>query len=178
MTAPSLSGTLLDLRQHAFRVRRRGVEYERPLRFRARAAPVAGLEIGLGEVHVRGRLVFAPDRNLERIDRIRGPAGAQMNAADQQVRARFVRRQIDGAPELGERFAILLAFEEAPALLEMERRELALLALRGREDRLLGAKRERAFGLQAHALEPRRHGRSRFRRAAIEILIPRRELAR
>ena len=96
---------------------------------RARFAS-ARLQVRLGERDVRRRRVGAPDRDLQRVDRVLRPSGPQVDPADQQVRLRFVRRQVDRAPQLGQRLAVLLPVEQPAATLEMERRQLALIALR------------------------------------------------
>ena len=100
-------------------------------------------QIGVRERDVRAGGVPAPDRNLQRGHRLRRPARAQVDAPEQQVRLGFVGRQEDGAAQLDGRLAILLRLEQPPAALEMELREVALIAL-ARWSRSPGRRRWRA----------------------------------
>ena len=71
------------------------------------AAAFCELQVGLGKRDAGRRGVRAPDRNLQRVDRLLRTAGAQVDPADQQVRLRLVGRQVDGAPQLHHRLAVL-----------------------------------------------------------------------
>src|SRR5439155_10059352 len=97
--------------------------------------------------------VVAPDRDLQFVDRIRDLAAAQVQTPEQQVRLAFVRRQVDGAPELGDRFGVTLGLEETPAALEVKYGLLALVALLRRRDRIVHARRGRGIQLGLDALE-------------------------
>ena len=74
---------------------------------------------------MRRRGVAAPDRDLQRVHRFARAAGAQVDAADQQVRLGLVGRQEHRAPQLRHRLAILLRLVQPAAALEMELREVA-----------------------------------------------------
>src|SRR5215207_159160 len=64
----SSSAALTTRRQQPLGVGGLRIHHQRALRLGPGLHLVAGLEVGLAEVDVRRRLVFAPDRNLERID--------------------------------------------------------------------------------------------------------------
>ena len=103
------------------------------------AAEILQPQVGVRERDLRGGGVAAPDRDLERGDRFLRTPGAKMNAPEQQLRLGFVGRQEHRAPQLGRRLAILLRLEQPPAALEMELRQLALIALGGGRDGLVDA---------------------------------------
>ena len=97
---------------------------------RARARHIVEFQICLGERNVSGCSVAAPDRDLQRIDSFLRTTGSQVNAADQQVRLRFVWRQEHGAPKLRHRLAVLLGIEQTSSALEIELRDVLLIAER------------------------------------------------
>src|SRR5215203_3265504 len=72
---------LLDGAEQAFRVGGPGIERQRPLHLGAGGRRVLQGQVRLGENHVRGRGVFAPNRDLERLDGVGGAAGAEVNPA-------------------------------------------------------------------------------------------------
>ena len=128
-------------------------------------ADVLQPQVGVGQRDVRGGGVAAPDRDLQRVDRFARAAGAQMDAADQQVRLRLVGRQEDRAAQLRHRLAILLALEEPAAALEMELRQVALVALRGVGDRLVDAAAARSTSRSCRTRSRPRGSGSRCRRS-------------
>src|SRR6266571_1891140 len=153
-----------DLLQKRFRVRRSRIELQCALGLRACGGRVPQLQIRLPERHVRRRGVPAPDRDFQRIDGLAGPAGAEIDAPDQQVRGGLVGREEDGAPELREGFAVLLHVEQALPALEIELRDALLIPLRGGRQHLVddGPFAERLEVLP-DTLEPMRQRRPRTR---------------
>src|ERR1051326_1894397 len=125
---------------------------------------------------MRFRRVPAPDRNLQGVDRLARPSGAKVDTADQQVRLRFVRREKNRTLELSQGFAVLLLREKSAAALQVELRDVFLIALRGCGKRLSDAVRSHGLELLTHALET-----AGDRRAGCRVRIarrhPRRELA-
>ena len=114
---------------------------------RAGRGRVPQLQVRLSQRHAGRRRVFAPDRDLERVDGFLRASAAQVNAADEQMRLGLVRREVDGAPELHHRLAVLFALEQPPAAIEVERSRAPLLALGRVDDRLFGPESRRGVRL-------------------------------
>lgn len=84
-----------------------------------------------------------------------------------------VRRQEHGAAELGDRLLVASLLEEAAAALEMKRRDRALVALLGSDDRCVDAERGRQIEFQLDTLEPARNRvRARLLRLPLRVVRP------
>src|SRR5262249_5059522 len=114
---------------------------QRLLRLRARGGGVLQSKIRLSEGDVCGRRVSAPERDLQRVDGLFRAAGAQVDAPDEQVRLGLVWRQEHHPLQLGHRLAVLLGLVEPAGALEVKPRDVLLIALCGRGDRLADAAR-------------------------------------
>src|SRR4051812_22880604 len=143
-TIPSASSLFIspsDLLDQSLRVRRPGIQRQRFLRLGASGGGVLQSKIRLSEGNVGGRRVFAPERDLEGVDRLARTAAAQVDARDQQVRLGLVRREEHHALQLGHRLAVLFGLVQAARALEMELGDVLLIALDGRGEGLADAAR-------------------------------------
>src|SRR4029079_16789870 len=157
---PRRSGTRLDGSRLFQQLCRLGVprsQRQGALGLGVRGRAVLLEQIGLAERFVGFGRLLAPQRDLERLDGVARPPRPKMQPADEQVRLGLVRRQVDRAPKLRERGAILLALEKPASAIEMERRHLALLALRGPPQRRAGAPRLWTLEEERDALESLGH---------------------
>lgn len=77
---------------------------------------------------------FAPERDLQRRDRFGRATTTKIEPAQQQVRLRQIRRQIQRPSKFLDGLAIGLTLEGTPARVEMKRREVLLIALPCRGD--------------------------------------------
>ena len=84
----------LSLRKQLFGFGRRGIEDQRALQGRAGARLILVLKIGVRQRDLTGCRFVAPERNLEGINGRSRLAGPKIDAPQQQVRLRFVRREI------------------------------------------------------------------------------------
>jgi hypothetical protein len=75
-------------REQSLRFGGSGIERERPFELGACRTRILLLDVGLGKRDPRGGRVGAPDGDLERFNRLGGPAGAQVEPSDQERRRR------------------------------------------------------------------------------------------
>src|SRR6186997_511283 len=79
-----------------------------------------------------------------------------MDATEQQVSRGLVRREIDRPRQLGDGFAVAALLEQPPPAIEMEGRELLLLALARNRYRVVDSVERGDLQRQLEPLEPAR----------------------
>ncbi len=120
--------------------------------FRARAGGIPSFRYASASATCAAAVSSLQIEIFSAFDRLLRTAGAEVDAADQQVRLRLVRRQVNRAPQLGHRFA-------RPASRSNSRRprsrwnvdQLALIALRRADHRRVDAERRGRVGLRRAA---------------------------
>src|SRR4029453_6284990 len=143
--------------EQASRLGVRGLAGQDRLKLAARTVEVPGLNVGLRERHSGVGLVVAPDRDLQLVDRVGDLAGAQVKPSEQQMRLAFVRRQIDRAPQLRNRFRVTLGLIQASSAFEMKGRHVALISLFGGGDGRVDSWRARRVKLRFDTFQVRRN---------------------
>src|SRR3954447_1478745 len=150
--------SLFNALEHPPRIRQRRIDLQRALDFDARVCHVLDQKVRLSERDPAGRGILAPDRDLQRVDGLSRAAVAQVNAADQQVRLRLVRREEYGAAQLGQCFGVLLALEEPATAVQVEPRKVLLIALRRVDDGPVDRLRPARLEIRPRPLQPLGHG--------------------
>ena len=107
--------------------------------------------------HVCGRGFGAPDRDLQRVNRLAQAARPQINPTEKQMGLRLVRRQKERAAQFVDRLAVALLLEQPAYPFEMERRLFPLLALFAGHEKRIESGRARPFKVPAQALQPAGH---------------------
>src|SRR5262245_14158468 len=95
-----------------------------------------------------------------------------MNAANQQMRLRLIRRQVQGPVQFLDRLAVLFLLNESPPAIDVKPRQIPLVALRAASCCRVESRMRKLHG-GLDSLEPPRNGFRR--RAALPLLVGRRE---
>src|SRR5689334_23081589 len=146
-----------ELLEHVSGLSRLRIQCQRTSRFAAGKLEIARFEMRLRERRVRFGGLATPDRNVQCLDRFTHSSASQINPAHQQMRFSVIRRKKQRAPQLIKRIAIAFLFVEAPCSIEIEARELLLIALIARGERRFDLTRMRELHITFETLEPFRN---------------------
>src|SRR5262249_50648135 len=124
-----------ELLEHVSGLRRLRIQCQRTSRLGSGELEIARVEMRLRERRMCVSGLTTPDRNIQCVDRFTHSSASQINSAHQQMCFSLIRRKKQRAPQLIKRLAIAFLFIEAPCSIEIEARQLLLIALIARGER-------------------------------------------